>query len=184
MIRSNSVSLSMIRRSKSALNRSRTVRRMGFKSSRSKAVPLPCSYLSLTLFQARSKKSRSALSSSRLRSSQAVREMMPMPLGRSSRKVFRSRSRSLSESILRETPRVLTVGSNTRYLPGKVMKLVRRGPLEPIRSFTTCTMTYWFFFIMVSMGCWRARPLRDFARGTPFSRTISPVPSAPAISET
>ena len=51
----------------------------------------------------------------------------------------RSRARSSRDSIFRDTPTWSTVGMNTRKRPGIVTCEVRRAPLVPSGSLTTCT---------------------------------------------
>jgi hypothetical protein len=72
---------------------------------------------------------------------ETVRTMKPSSRGRSFSTSARSRRRSRSLSIRRDTPTRLTQGISTRCLPGSEMREVMRAPLVPRGSLETCTTT-------------------------------------------
>ena len=84
---------------------------------------------------------------------------------RNSRTISRSRLRSSRDSIFRDTPTRSTVGMNTRKRPAMVTCEVRRAPLVPSGSFTTCTRISWPSWSRssilgwgLSLGCASASP--------------------------
>ncbi len=97
-------------------------------------------------FQRPTRYSTSASSSLRLRPSAAVRQISPAWLGRSSVRIFLRRDRSSRSTILRETPACLSPGMRTRYRPGMESRQETFGPLVPIGSLITWTITSWPFF--------------------------------------
>ena len=83
--------------------------------------------------------------------SPAVRMMKPSCGGRRRSTISRSRRRSLSDPIRRDTPTRRDQGVSTRCRPGIEMFDVMRAPFVPIGSFAIWTMISWPSWRTVSM---------------------------------
>ena len=115
----------------------------------------------------------SAASSSSPLPSATVLTMNPPVCSGSPLTMARSRSRSASSWIRRDTPTWRDWGIRTMERPGMDTKEVTRAPLVPSDSFETCTRTSWPLRSISSMGATACR--RGSASASP---SASPSPSS------
>ena len=95
-------------------------------------------------FQTRLRYWRSFLSVVLVVPALTVRTMTPRPWpGSMPFIISRRRVRSSSLSTLRETPICSCPGVSTRKRPASDSQVVRKAPLLPVGSLTTCTSTSW-----------------------------------------
>ena len=118
----------------------------------------------------------SAAISSSPRPSATVRTMKPPGGGLMPRTIWRSRSRSSSSWMRRDTPTWRAWGMYTMYRPGSEMNDVTRAPLVPSDSLATWTRISWPRWSISSMGA--AGTSRRTSASASMTSTSTPSSSA------